>query len=70
MTLIDSHAATLWTAAELARRLGRPKGQIYRWTERHGQPTVRIGRTLLYRPSDVHAWLVENTVTVDTQRAA
>ena len=43
---------------EVASWLGVPVGTLYAWSYRgNGPQTIKVGRHLRYRPSDVEAWL-------------
>ena len=45
------------TAALLAARLGVARRWIYAQVEEHGLPAIKVGRTLLFDPVAVDAWL-------------
>ena len=48
----------LLTTAELAAYLGVPRATLYAWSYRsEGPPTIKVGRHLRYRESDIEAWL-------------
>lgn len=48
----------LLTVAELARYLGVPVSTIHFWRGRdQGPPAFKVGRRLMFRSSDVAAWL-------------
>lgn len=47
-----------YTVQELSDVLGVPVNSLYHWRQRKYGPTpARIGRRLLYRASDVRAWV-------------
>jgi excisionase family DNA binding protein len=52
----DGHGRELLDADQLADRLGRSKRWIYRQVERQC-PVYRVGRSLLFDPAAVDAWL-------------
>ena len=46
------------TIGELAARLRKPVNTLYRWNSRNEGPAyLRVGRTVLYRRTDVEKWL-------------
>lgn len=48
----------LLTTAELAAYPGIPRATIYAWNYRgEGPPSIKVGRHLRYRESDIEAWL-------------
>ena len=50
--------AELWTVAETAAYLRRPVKTLYQWRYRGVGPTAhKVGRALLYKADEVHAWL-------------
>ena len=52
----------LLSAADLADELGVPLSTLYGWRYRGvGPASIRVGRLLRYRRSDVDAWLAEQT---------
>ncbi|MEU4327735.1 helix-turn-helix transcriptional regulator [Nonomuraea dietziae] len=52
----------LWTPREVAEYLGVPLGTLYQWRTRGlGPPGRRIGKHLRYLPSDVLAWVREQS---------
>lgn len=55
-----SAPAPLLTTDELADYLRVPISTIYAWNHRGSGPKrMRVGKRVLYRLSDVEAWLVE-----------
>jgi excisionase family DNA binding protein len=52
---------TLWTVQELAQYLGTGTRYVYRLTSEHRIRSVRVGRTVRFRPEDVAAWLDAQT---------
>jgi excisionase family DNA binding protein len=50
----------LWSVDDLASYLGVPRATVYVWSSRRvGPRSVRVGRYLRFRPTDVEAWLEE-----------
>lgn len=48
----------LRTPEETAEYLGVPLATLYQWRYRHtGPPSLKVGRHLRYRASDLEAWL-------------
>lgn len=43
---------------------------VWRCTGRYKLPFVRVGRRVMYRVSDIEAWLQERTVTQATESGA
>jgi excisionase family DNA binding protein len=54
---VDRTAGCLWTAADLADRLGVPVSWVYKQTRLGRIPTVTLGRYRRYRPEAIEAWL-------------
>jgi len=52
---------TLWTVQELAEYLGVGPRFVYRLTSERRIRSVRVGRTVRFRPEDVTAWLDAET---------
>lgn len=49
---------SLMTVEELAEYLRKPVKTIYEWNSRGaGPPYMKVGRSVLYRRSDVESWL-------------
>jgi excisionase family DNA binding protein len=49
---------TYMTLPEVAELLRTPAQTLYRWRNRgEGPPCVKIGKRLLYRRAEVHAWV-------------
>ncbi len=47
-----------WVSVEeVASHLGVAKDSIYRWVERRGLPTHRVGRLLRFRLSEIDEWV-------------
>lgn len=47
-----------WTIQQLAEVLQVPKATIYQWRYRgEGPPSLRVGRHVRFRRSDVEVWL-------------
>jgi predicted DNA-binding transcriptional regulator AlpA len=54
---------TLWDVRECAKRLKISTRTLHKFTQPHGNlPRVLIGTRVLYRPSDVAAWLESRVV--------
>ena len=54
--------AELLDAQQLADYLRVPLATVYQWNSRGGGPaSIRIGRHVRYRRSDIEAWLEERT---------
>ena len=52
----------LWTIQEVATFLGIPVQTIYDWRcKGEGPPSLKIGRLLRYKETDVFAWLDQQT---------
>lgn len=50
----------LLTVKEVAELLGVPVSTVYQWRyQGEGPPSLKLGRHVRYRPSDVEAWLKE-----------
>jgi excisionase family DNA binding protein len=49
--------STLWTADEVARRLGVPTSWVYEQSRCGRIPTVTLGRYRRYRPEAIDAWI-------------
>ncbi|MBT1171360.1 helix-turn-helix domain-containing protein [Bifidobacterium sp. SO4] len=52
----------LWTADDLAKRLGISKSTIFRNRCYHPEsmpPSVKIGKQVRWRPEDVEQWITE-----------
>lgn len=48
----------LWGTEEVAEYLGVPVKTLYKWRlEKHGPPSLRVGKHLRYVPDDVVAWV-------------
>ncbi|RFC31945.1 MAG: DNA binding domain-containing protein, excisionase family [Candidatus Nitrotoga sp. MKT] len=45
------------TASEVAQHLGVVKDIVYRWRERKGLPTHKIGRLFKFQLSEVDEWV-------------
>lgn len=65
----DTHsrdeAGALMTPADLADYVGIPITTLYQWRYRRvGPKSIRVGRHLRYRRSDVDSWL-DNRSTVE-----
>jgi excisionase family DNA binding protein len=56
-----SLADGLWTADDLAAKLGLPKRTIYEFTRRGLLPKIQLGRHVRYSPADVESRLAELT---------
>lgn len=54
-----SLASPLWTAADVAAKLGLPTRTIYDYTRRGLLPKIQLGRHVRYAPADVEARLAE-----------
>jgi excisionase family DNA binding protein len=55
-------AERLWSVADLADYLGVPIMTVYHWRRSgYGPKGTKIGRYVRYRPSDIEAWLDEQT---------
>jgi excisionase family DNA binding protein len=51
-------AERLWTAQEVADYFGVPLGTLYQWnSKRSGPRSIRVGKHVRYRESDIVAWL-------------
>lgn len=48
---------TLWTAGEVAERLGVPTSWVYEQSRCGRIPTVTLGRYRRYRPEAIDAWI-------------
>ncbi|GAA1242742.1 helix-turn-helix transcriptional regulator [Oryzihumus leptocrescens] len=52
----------LWTPQDVAAFLNVPAKTVYEWRcKDYGPPGRRVGRHLRYRPSEVIAWLDDET---------
>jgi len=51
----------LWTVQELAQYLGTGTRYVYRLTSERRIRSVRVGKTVRFRPEDVAAWLDAET---------
>lgn len=60
---------TLWTAADLARRLKIGRTGIYKLIEREKIPHFRIGGLLRFEPAAVRAWLATTRGALRSGRA-
>lgn len=48
----------LWGTEEVAVYLGVPIKTLYKWRlQKHGPPSLRVGKHLRYVPDDVVAWV-------------
>jgi excisionase family DNA binding protein len=54
-----SLVSPLWTASDVAERLGLPKRTVYDFTRRGLLPKIQLGRHVRYAPADVEARLAE-----------
>ena len=53
----------LWSVQEASRYLGVPVGTLYQWRSAgRGPKAGRAGRHLRYRPEDVRAWFLAQTL--------
>ena len=58
----ESQLPDLMSAPELAAYLGVPTSTIHFWRGRNqGPPALKVGRRLMFRASDVAAWLGEQS---------
>lgn len=55
----DLPSSSLWTAEEVARRLGVPTSWVYEQSRLGRIPTVTLGRYRRYRPEAIDAWVEE-----------
>jgi len=61
----------LFTQDELAAKLKVSRGILRQWRRKQrGPPFVRVGRNIMYRPSDVADWLRQNVVVMTTEKEA
>ena len=59
----------LLTTREAAEALRLSERTLIRWrVERKGPPVVRAGRRVVYRPSDLDAWLARHTDSMPRDR--
>jgi excisionase family DNA binding protein len=49
----------LWTAAQVARRLGVSTDWVYRASREGLIPTISLGRYRRYRPDAIEKWVME-----------
>ncbi len=55
--MTEALASSLWTAEEVARRLGVPTSWVYEQSRLGRIPTVTLGRYRRYRPEAIDAWI-------------
>lgn len=61
----------LFTQDELAAKLKVSRGILRQWRRKlRGPAFVRVGRNIMYRPSDVADWLKQNVVVMTTEKEA
>ena len=62
---------TLLTLEQLAERLQLPKTTLYRWRcKGRGPRAIVVGRYIRFRPTDVEAWLEEQTNQTSKAKAS
>ncbi len=42
---------------DVAKNLNVPRGYVYRLAQRHGLPSIRVGRYLRFDPVDLEDWI-------------
>jgi excisionase family DNA binding protein len=51
-------AAEYLTLPQVAELIQTPAGTLYQWrTKKTGPPSMKVGRRLLYKRTDLEAWL-------------
>ena len=46
------------TLPEVSELIQKPAGTLYQWrTKKIGPPSMKVGRSLLYKRTDLEAWL-------------
>lgn len=60
-----------WSPQQAADATGVARQTLAKWRcDGHGPKYVKVGRSIRYRPADVHQWLAEQVVDPTTGGAA
>lgn len=60
-----------WSPQQAADAIGAARQTLAKWRcEGRGPKYARVGRSIRYRPADVHQWLAEQVVDPTTGGAA
>jgi excisionase family DNA binding protein len=65
----ETPTPVLWDVAEAAAFLKTTVQGIYKLVERRSIPHVRLGRRLLFDPSEIRAWVDRHRVPADVAAA-